>query len=207
MPIVKKSKLVRPTRAFAKCPLVTVSISPSNVFRISRHKSGEPYFGKSGANRFDDPGLPKSKRFGTCYCGLTLGVAFAETVLHDEVPMDGHFDLAPESIESRYVVQFAGEDLILADLTGPALKRSGIDSSLSTTADYNLPQQWSVAVHKHPFGVDGFVYMSRHANSEKAIVLFDRAKAKFTSSTYEPLATFPAALQTIMTFGVRINYV
>ena len=34
------------------------------------------------------------------------------------------------------------------------------------------------AIHSHPDTVDGFLYMSRHKNDEKAVILFDRAAHK-----------------------------
>lgn len=52
----------------------------SKLYRISRYSSGEPYFGRTGANRFDDPTRAKARRFGTCYLGLSLEVAIAETM-------------------------------------------------------------------------------------------------------------------------------
>lgn len=124
----------------------------------------------SGKNRFDDP----AHSFGTCYLGLSPGAAFAETVLHDEVAVDGLFRIAPEEIKRRYVVKFGGEPLTLANLTGAALKRLGADGSLSSCDSYDLPQQWSAWIHGHPSNVDGFVYMSRHYNVQAPANLADR---------------------------------
>lgn len=156
-------------------PLPLLKIPPSKLLRISRHKSGEPYFGRSGSSRFDDP----HNRYGTCYFGTKLTVAIAETVLHDEVAKGGKFEIAPETLESRYVIQMQCSDLRLANLTGASLKRfNGID--LSATASYKITQRWSLSIHEHPDKVDGFVYMSRHLNTDKAIVLFDRAKSKIS---------------------------
>ena len=69
--------------------LETVEVQVGSLYRISKHASGEPYFGRSAGNRFDDNSRPPSKRYGTCYLGLTLQVAIAETVLHDLMPMGG----------------------------------------------------------------------------------------------------------------------
>lgn len=48
-----------------------VNVDPSALVRVSRHDTGEPYFGRSGGCRFDDP----RKSFGTCYLGFNLTVA------------------------------------------------------------------------------------------------------------------------------------
>lgn len=75
--------LAAPGEHFASATLVTREVVPAALVRISRFATGEPYFGKSGGNRFDDP--RKRRRYGTRYFGVDLHCAFAETVLHDEV--------------------------------------------------------------------------------------------------------------------------
>ena len=191
-----------PPRPFSRTPLSISEVDSAELLRISRFSNGEPFFGRTASNRFDDYRLPKSRRFGTCYFGFTLPVAFAETVLHDEAPVRGRFAIAPEALASRFVVEFSGDDLRLANMTGAALKRSGADSSLSSCDSYELPHRWSVAIHKHPETVDGFMYMSRHMNSEKAVVLFDRAATKVQAKRYVPLLDYPGALRAVMHFGV-----
>lgn len=194
--------LARPQRRFQSAPLITAQVAPADLIRISSHLTGEPYFCRSGANRFDDYRRPKKHRFGTCYFGLSLAVAFAETVLHDELPVNGKFTMTWEKLEALYVVRFSGAVLTLADLTGVALKRSGADSSISTACPYDLPQRWSVAIHKHPQKVDGILYMSRQLNSEKAVVVFDRARRKVRRPQSVPLPMFPEAWRTAFAMGV-----
>ena len=129
-------------------------------------------------------------------------MAFAETVLHDELPENGRFVVTPESLECRFVVAFSGKTLKLADLTGPGLKLSGIDGSVSSIDDYHLPQRWSVAIYKHPLKVDGILYMSRHMNSGKSVVLFDRAKRKLKSQRYVPFLKHPDSTNTVLALHV-----
>jgi hypothetical protein len=195
--------LKAPPKNFNRLPLDVVELDPAKLFRISKHDTGEPYFGRSGGNRFDDNRYPKHRRFGACYFGLTLSVAFAETVLHDEMPEDGYFNMAEDELESRYVVQFAGAELHVADMTGRALRRLGADGSLSTEIPYQMPQRWSRAVHRHPAAVDGFIYMSRHLNNEKAVVLYDRAAVKLQALAYTALPDFPGALRAAMRLSIR----
>lgn len=146
----------------------------------------------------------EAKRFGTSYCGLSLSVAFAETVLHDALPELGRFRVEGDSIASRYVVEFVGKKLRLADLTGVALKRTGIHGSLTTVDEYEVPRKWAVAIHRHPQQVDGILYMSKHVNSEQAAVIFDRAKHKLRARRYTPLFDFPGALRTVHALGVDV---
>lgn len=191
-----------PSPDFSELPLKVRELSVSKLKRVGRHPTGEPYFGKHAANRFDDP----DKRFGTCYCGQQLDTAIAETVLHDEVPEKGRFRIRQEDIDARYLVTFAaGEDngmLRLADLTGPHLKRLGGDNSLSAEHPYEVSQQWGAAVHAHPENVDGFLYVSKQLNDKKAVVVFDRAQKKFGAPTCTPLATAPGLTQAKKRLGI-----
>lgn len=171
--------------------LETVQVQVASLYRISKHTSGEPYFGKSAGNRFDDNSRHPSKRFGTCYLGLTLQVAIAETVLHDLMPHGGHFVVSPDELESKQVVRFQGGILKLAKLTGTALKRIVGSSEISTTFPYDLPQAWAAALHAHPAKVDGLLYMSKQINDEQAVVIFNRARRKFESSSHNRFHTSP----------------
>lgn len=172
---------------FARLKLHILKVNAARLVRVSRHDSGEPYFGRSAANRFDDP----SRHFGTCYLGFDVLTAVAETALHDEVPLRGRFRVARQDFESRQIVRFPHSELLrLADFTGVALKTLLGDSSISTVLPYDLPQQWAAAVHAHPSELDGICYVSRQVNDRKAVVIFDRASAKLRSASYERLGTW-----------------
>jgi hypothetical protein len=180
-----------PPAAFHTLTLVTKSVAIDDLYRISGHSSGEPYFGKAGSYRFDDHKRAKAKRFGTCYCGFNLETAVAETLLHDELPERGKFRLSQAYFNSRNLVRFRGRHLTLADLTGVPLKVLGGDSAISTITPYRLPQLWSMAVHAHPQNLDGIYFVSRQLNDRRAVVVFDRAKASFVGSTFMPLPAAP----------------
>jgi RES domain len=195
-----------PPRNLASIPISTVQVSPSRLYRISRFNSGEPFFGRSASNRFDDPDRTKSKRFGTCYLGFSLEVAIAETILHDEMPVKGHFDVAAQEIEGRHCVRFRGEPLTLVDLTGTALKALIGTGAISTTMPYDIPQRWSRALHRHPVDADGILYMSRHVNNERAVVVFDRAQAKLGTPEFTPLAATRGALRALMNLRVSARF-
>ena len=86
------------------------------------------------------------------------------------------------------------------------MKRLGADGSLFTIAPYDLPHQWSAAVHAHPDRVDGFVYMSKHLNTRRAVVLFDRTDGKLCAVRYTGLASYPGIWQVKRTLGVQIKW-
>lgn len=180
-----------PADAAATARLATVAMEPALLVRVSGFTTNEPYFAASGANRFDAPGCPASPEFATCYFGTNLIVALAETVLHDDLPDAGFFRLARSRFVGKHVLRFAGETLIVADLTGPHLKRLGGHADLSGTGNYSVAQAWSLAVHRNPGEYDGFTYMSRHINDQRAVVLFDRARAKLALASYGKLLLDP----------------
>jgi hypothetical protein len=179
--------------------LSIVTLAPTELVRISRYDSGEPHFGRTGGNRFDDP----DKRYGTCYFGCSLALALAETLLHDAVAVRGRFAVHPHTIAGRFVLGFSGSPLRLADLTGASLKRLGGHAGLSGNASYRLPQRWSQALHRHPDQVDGFIYMSRHLNTEQAVVLFDRAASRIRMATAVPLPSCPGFAHAARMLGIH----
>lgn len=199
------SRIGLPGNSVSTGALSVVMIKPSELVRISGHSTGEPYFGASGKNRFDAPGridVARGPEFKACYFGFGLNVAVAETVLHDEVADDGEFRMAPDTLASKHVITFSGRALKLADLTGAALKRIGGHADLSGTDDYAVTQQWALAVHGNPEIFDGFIYMSRHLNTEKAVVLFDRASAKIRMRKATALLSVPEFAQTMKLFNI-----
>lgn len=165
-------------------------LSPTRLVRISAYHTGEPYFGRSGHNRFDAPGALAGKpEFGVCYFGTSLQLAITESILHDEMPVDGRFLLTRSQVDTRYPLYFGGSELRLLNLTGARLKRLGGSVELSGTTNYGLTQQWARAVHDNPAGYDGFLYMSRHLNTGRAVALFDRAHDAIHLDFYSPLAS------------------
>jgi hypothetical protein len=163
-------------------------LHPSSLVRVSAYTEGEPYFGVSGNNRFDAPGCADGfPEYAICYLGTSLEVALAESILHDEVPVQGMFRLTAAHVLQRYALYFDGEPLHLLDLTGAQLKRLGGSAELTGLADYAMPRQWARAVHCNPSRFDGFSFMSRHYNTGRAVALFDRARGKLALSRYAQL--------------------
>ena len=177
-------------------------IEPPQLCRISAHATGEPYFGRSGGHRFDDP----AKQYGTCYAGLSLITALAESLLHDLQPRSGRYRVATEEIERRFVHAFEGPTLRLANLTGASLNRMGGHGELSGTPSYEIPQAWSKAIFEHPAAVDGFIYMSRLMNTEKAVVLFKRGNSEvLKASAHYPLGAHPEYLDAELKLAITLT--
>lgn len=195
-----------PVRDLHKQALPVVTARADSFLRVSRHGTGEPFFGRARANRFDANHRERGKRFGTLYCGFDLQTALAESLLHDEMPERGLFQISASDFQSRFLVRFQHvQDLTLADLSGAPLKRLGGNGAISTITPYTLPQQWARAVHDHPQCVDGIRYVSRHLNTEFAVVIFDRAAGKIGAASYVPLSQAPAIVAAVGSLGISFS--
>lgn len=193
--------LATPPLDFDTIGLKVKEVSPRKLKRISRHDSGEPYFGRWASSRFDSP----DKKFGTCYCGQTLAATIAETILHDEIPVGGAFRIREEEFEKRFLVTYdGGHPLRLADLTGASLKRLGGDNNLSAETPYTVTQQWGAAVHGHPERVDGLLFVSKNLNDQQVVVVFDRARRKMGRPAYTPLSQAKGLAAAKRRLGIQI---
>jgi hypothetical protein len=83
--------------------------------------------------------------------------------------------LAAELTE-RSVVRFACDrrkSLVLADLTGAALKALGLNNDISASPDYTASQAWARAIHGANPRWDGIRYVSRQMNKGFAYAIFE----------------------------------
>lgn len=180
-------------------------LDPAHLIRISSYHTGEPFFGKSGHNRFDAPGASTgTPEYGICYFGTDLEVAMAESILHDEMPVNGRFQLTRSHLDDRYALYFAGSTLHLLDLSGLLLKRLGGSAELAGTSNYALSQPWAYAVHCNPVAYDGFFYMSRQLNTRRSVALFDRAQDKIQLASYSPLASAAGFRKALQRFAIDL---
>jgi hypothetical protein len=185
----------------ANVTLTTLPVPCAGMHRVGRKSSGEPYFGRSGGNRWDDPlGV-----FGVCYLGDSLVTAFAETVLHDREPVDGEFHLAASEIEDRFAIGFGAGTLRVVDLSGVLLKRLGFKNDICAGTDYSPSQKLSRAIYQHPIGADGIRYVSRQVNNQYAYAVFDRAAPAFGPPIYTKLPEHADLPKVIGTFHARIH--
>jgi hypothetical protein len=78
-------------------------------------------------------------------------VAFAESVIHECARFaGGRYEVPAAELTERPVVRFARDQrktLVLADLTGSALKALGLNNDISASADYTTSQAWAQAIH------------------------------------------------------------
>lgn len=157
------------------CP---IRIEVASLVRLSRHPATEPYW-SARVYRFDDPDPGRAGAFGTCYTASTIEVAFAESVIHECGRFaGGSYEVPVAELTERSVVRFSCErrkTLVLADLTGAALKSLGLNNDISASADYGASQAWARAIHGASARWDGIRYVSRQMNQGFAYAIFERS--------------------------------
>jgi hypothetical protein len=155
-----------------------VRIDVASLVRLSRHPSTEPYW-SAGVYRFDAPEPGHPGAFGTCYSASSIEVAFAESVIHECGRfVGGSYEVPAAELTERSVVRFTCErrkTLVLADLTGAALKSLGLNNDISASADYTTSQAWAQAIHGASTRWDGIRYVSRQMNKGFAYAIFERS--------------------------------
>ena len=156
-----------------------IRIEVASLVRLSRYPATEPYW-SAGVYRFDDPDATNASVFGTCYTASTVEVAFAESVIHECGRfVGGRYEVPVAELTERSVVSFAcagHKTLVLADLTGAALKSLGLNNDLSASADYTTSQAWARAIHTASPRWDGIRYVSRQMNKGFAYAIFERSR-------------------------------
>lgn len=168
-----------PEPGFFEDSLRPLKIEVASLVRLSRHQATEPYW-SAGVYRFDDPAPSRVGAFGTCcYTASSIEVAFAESVIHESGRfVGGSYEVPAAELTERSVVRFACQrrkTLVLADLTGAALKSLGLNNDISASADYTASQAWAQAIHGASSRWDGIRYVSRQMNKGFAYAIFERS--------------------------------
>lgn len=174
----------------------------SALLRLSIRPTGEPYFGKKKAARWDDP----NGQYGVTYAAQTLSVAFAETILHDQgLFQDGAWLVPEEKVNQRSIVYLTcHRPLRLADLTGPALKAMGLDNQISAGSDYSQTGLMSRALFDAVPECDGIKYLSRQNNTAEAVAIFDRSGVEIHPARTRFLQSHQDLPTLLMQFGVEL---
>jgi hypothetical protein len=155
-----------------RLPLAKVQAG-TRWFRVHASTSNTLWFGPAAGSppihRFDDP----AGRFGVCYFGASIEVAFAETFLRN--PPVRILDLADLATRSISTIELRRE-LRLLTLDGPGLARLGATAELASTSGYARSQAWAGAFWEHAEKPDGLIYRSRHDDSALCVAAYDRAR-------------------------------
>lgn len=153
-------------------------VAADSLLRLSRYPKTEPFWSR-GRHRFDGPPAGQPGSFGTCYAATDLPVAFSESVIHEGTWFrNGQYEIPRMDLQSRSVVRLhrpASPELLLADLTGKALKKLGLNNDISAGDDYTASMAWAQAIQAADAKWDGILYVSRQHNDGRAVALFERS--------------------------------
>ena len=71
-------------------------------------------------------------------------------------------------------------------MAGPGLARIGATAEVvHGPMPYDLPQEWSAALHAHPGAYDGIAYTARHDDEALCYAIFDHAEDAIEEVTRE----------------------
>lgn len=141
-----------------------------NWFRVHRSGISAIQFGIRAHHRFSHASSP----FPLLYVGASLSVCLWE-YFGDEI------------FGGRHVISAARwNSCSVSRITVPALKVCavsleatrnvlGVDKASLLAADISIPQQWGLAVQRHPATFEGIKYSSRFVN-QPCLALFDRGR-------------------------------
>lgn len=132
--------------------------------------------GLKGNARFSPIKRAKGKPIPTLYGGNTFECAAMETVFHDVPFAPGLKNYDKAKLEDQVHSQLtSGDDLVLADLRGKALRKLGVERKhlIDTEKDqYPATRDWAEAIHAQCPDVQGLCWTSRQDDSAQAVMLF-----------------------------------
>jgi RES domain len=188
---VPRRRYPRPPQDFAGRDLPLETVPKGTTFiRIHRSDLGALYFGTSGDNRFDDP----ERVYGVCYLALTREGAFAETCLR---AVGAQFVAASYVSARSFTAIETTAPLRLVAVHGPGLARIGATSVVSS-GEHALAQQWSRAIYDHPAAPDGLLYRANHDNGELCAALFERSADRLIRRQTQALLSDRASLAALL---------
>jgi RES domain len=121
--------------------------------------------------------------YGVLYAAKAPQGAFAETFLRNPGLTQLPTDLL---VTKAYVTLQVLRPLKLVRMTGPGLARIGATTQVVHGGKpYDIPQEWSGALHQHPGGYDGIAYNARHDDEALCYAIFDRAAGAIREASRE----------------------
>lgn len=148
-----------------------VILRPGDLIHRFHTAIYEPlFFDRGRAGRLNDP----ADVYGVLYGSKEPHGAFAETFLR--VP--GRTQLPDDLLAQKAYVQWrVTRELKLVGMVGRGLARIGATAEVvHGPMPYDLPQEWSAALHAHPSAFDGIAYTARHDDEALCYAIFDHAE-------------------------------
>lgn len=161
-------------------PILFVVHQGEVLYRHHQRIHDPIFFGKTGTNRFDDPGCPSAASYGVLYTGADPECCLLESC----GSTTGVPAVSGAYLDARQISRMElTEGLRFIDLVEPGgLTSIGADGRLFT-GSYKIAQRWSAALKRHPTKPDGIRYRSRHAPERIAFAIYSRSSATFSVSS------------------------
>lgn len=146
----------------------------------STGKPWEPvHFSRRKASRFDPAGGP-----GTLCLGKSLGAALMEVFDDLWGPIGSSSrSLTTAQLYEWWVTLVWVPQLMLFDARGQNLSKIGTDQQI-VTGRHSTARRWALRLLRHPSGIDGILYPSRHSSADLNVALF--RKANFLPERFDP---------------------
>jgi hypothetical protein len=160
--------LLRPGADFATRAIPVTRQPARTWFRVHRGAVPALDFGVHDYHRFSDANCP----YPLLYVGPTVRTSLWE-VFGDDVFQNG-CTIAISKWTGRCVSQITAPELkVCAVSTERTREAMGVDKSSLLDDDLSIPQNWGLALQRHPAGFEAIKYTSRFLD-QPCLALFDR---------------------------------
>ena len=163
-----KRPQLRPRADFAQREIPVTRQPARSWFRV--HKTGSPavLFGNFPYHRFSNPDCPHR----LLYLGATIQTCLWEVFGDDIFTGKRMIPIGKwrRSLVSRIDVP---ELKVCAVSLAPTRDAMGVDKASLLAAALRIPQEWGLAVQRHPAGFEAIKYVSRFVD-QPCLALFDR---------------------------------
>ncbi|HWV99650.1 MAG TPA: RES family NAD+ phosphorylase [Candidatus Acidoferrum sp.] len=151
----------------------------------STGKPFEPlHFSRRKASRFDPAGGP-----GTLHLGKSLTVALMEVFDDSWGPIGSSSrSLSATQLYEWWVTLVWVPQVMLFDARGQNPSKIGTDQQL-VTGRHSTSRRWALRLVRHPSGIDGILYPSRHSSVDWNVALF--RKANFLPERFDASLDYP----------------
>jgi hypothetical protein len=167
------------------------------VYRVALNSKDPNYFGRKGTERFDSG----TGAFGVLYGSQSQIGAMIESVGKREK----FRAIREKDFEKRSLCTLqASRPLRLIDLTGPGLKRLGLDGNISTDHDYKDAQRIADFLFNHSSRPDGIFYRACNDLSQCSMALFERPDYSLTLTKKICLIDHPLLAQFLKRYLFRL---
>jgi hypothetical protein len=150
----------------------------TRLYRFHDKQFNPLFFDRTPDSRFN----AGNGTFGVMYVAIERRGAFAETFLRNV----GSTVIPEAFVDSKAcAILPLRRPLRAVRFRGYGLAPIGATATLCSSPSYEIPQEWSRALHAHPDHVDAILYASRHDDEQLCLAVFDRAMDAFSKSVRE----------------------